>query len=87
MPSDKHNKPVKRPWRLRQIRQMYIFQLSIDIYLFEVRYHRNMNFVRDGNRLKGGGRRAPPPSQARADFSIMMVCTPEIGNRHSVYTL
>ncbi len=27
----------------------------------------------------------PPPSPARADFSIMMGCTPEIGDRHSVY--
>ncbi len=26
----------------------------------------------------------PLPSQARADFSIMMECTPEIGNCHSV---
>ncbi len=29
----------------------------------------------------------PPLSPARADFSIMMGCTPEIGNRHSVFTL
>jgi hypothetical protein len=28
-----------------------------------------------------------PPTQARADFSIMMDCTPEIGHCHSVYTL
>ncbi len=44
------------------------------------------NFVSDGNILKGGGR-APPPSPARADFSIMMGWTPEIANRHSVCTL
>ncbi len=44
------------------------------------------NFVRDGNRLKGVGVH-PPPSPARADFSIMMGCTPEIGNRHSVYSV
>jgi hypothetical protein len=36
--------------------------------------------------LKGGGL-APPPSPARADFSIMMECTPEIGNLQSVCTL
>jgi hypothetical protein len=32
----------------------------------------------------------PPPSPARADFSIMMGimgCTPETGNRHSVYSV
>jgi hypothetical protein len=29
----------------------------------------------------------PSPSPARADFSTMMRCTPEIGNRHSVCTL
>jgi hypothetical protein len=29
----------------------------------------------------------PPPSPARADFSIMMECTPEIGNRHNECTL
>ncbi len=29
----------------------------------------------------------PPPPPARADFSIMMGCTPEIGNHHSVCTL
>jgi hypothetical protein len=29
----------------------------------------------------------PPPSPARADFSIMMECTPEIGLCHSVSTL
>ncbi len=42
------------------------------------------NFVRDGNRLKGNGACTPPPSVARADFSIMMGCTLEIGNHHSV---
>ncbi len=35
----------------------------------------NCNFIREGNRVKGGGR-APPPlptlSPAKADFSIMM---------------
>jgi hypothetical protein len=29
----------------------------------------------------------PPPSPARADFSIMMGCMPQIGNRHSVCIL
>jgi hypothetical protein len=29
----------------------------------------------------------PPPSPARADFSIMMECTPEIGNLRSVCTV
>jgi hypothetical protein len=47
------------------------------------------NFVRDDIRLKGEGRAPfPPPTlPARADFSIMMRCTPEIDNRHSVCTL
>ncbi len=36
--------------------------------------------------LKGAGVH-PPPSPARADFSIMIECTPEIGNCHSVCTL
>jgi hypothetical protein len=35
-------------------------------------------------RMKGSGC-APPPSVARADFSIMMECTPDIGNVHSVF--
>jgi hypothetical protein len=43
--------------------------------------------VCDGNRLKRGGPTSPPPSPARADFSIMMGCTSDIGNRHSVCTL
>jgi hypothetical protein len=41
-------------------------------------------------RVIGGGCalcKHPPPSPARADFSIMMGNTPEIGNRHSVCTL
>jgi len=41
--------------------------------------------VHKGNRVKGGGL-APPPSPARADFSIMMKCTPEIGHCHSMCT-
>jgi hypothetical protein len=35
--------------------------------------------------IKKGGGRAPPHSPARADFSIMMECTPEFGHCHSVY--
>jgi len=27
------------------------------------------------------------PSPARADFSIVIECTPDIGNRHSVYSV
>ncbi len=34
-------------------------------------------------RVKEGGR-VPPPSTAKADFSIMMECKPEIGHCHSV---
>jgi hypothetical protein len=37
--------------------------------------------------VKGGGRAPPPPPPAWADFSIMMECTPESGNCHSVCTL
>ncbi len=33
--------------------------------------------------VKGGGR-APPPLPGWADFSIMMECTPESSNCHSV---
>ncbi len=45
------------------------------------------NFVRDGKQSGGGGRAPHPPSPARADFSIMMDCMPEIGHCHSVCTL
>ncbi len=38
------------------------------------------------DRRKGGGR-APPPSAAWADFSIMLECTPESGRCHSVYSV
>ncbi len=38
------------------------------------------------NRVRWGGR-APPPYPDRADFSIMMECTPEIGHCHSVCTI
>jgi hypothetical protein len=34
-----------------------------------------------------GGERAPPNSIAWANFSIMIECTPESGNCHSVCTL
>ncbi len=44
------------------------------------------NFARDGNRLKGGGR-APQPAPTRADFSVMVGCSAEIGNGYSVCTL
>ncbi len=37
-------------------------------------------------RVKGGGC-TPPPSPARTNFSIMMECTPEISNCHSVSIL
>jgi hypothetical protein len=37
--------------------------------------------------VKVGGRAPPAPSPARADFSIMIGCMPEIGNRHSMRTL
>ncbi len=36
--------------------------------------------------VKGGGH-APPSPPARADFSITMECTPEIGNCHSAWAL
>jgi hypothetical protein len=35
--------------------------------------------------VKGDGR-APPPTPSRADFSVMMGCTLEIGHCHSVCT-
>ncbi len=38
------------------------------------------------NVVKGGGR-APPPLPARANFTLMMECTPEIGRYHSVYSV
>jgi hypothetical protein len=44
------------------------------------------NFVHYGYRLKVGGR-APPTLTSQGGFSIMMGCTSEIGNRHSVCTL
>jgi hypothetical protein len=44
-------------------------------------------FDGDGNIGWGGRAVHPSPSPARADFSIMMGCTPEIGNRHCVCTL
>jgi hypothetical protein len=36
--------------------------------------------------VKGVGR-APPPSPAWANFSIMMECRPESGRCHSVYSV
>jgi hypothetical protein len=39
------------------------------------------------NIVKGGRRVSPPPSQAWANFSIMMECTPESGRCQSVCTL
>jgi hypothetical protein len=46
------------------------------------------NVVGEGKRVKGSGRASPPPPPlSRADFSIMMECTLEIGNCHSVCTL
>jgi hypothetical protein len=42
--------------------------------------------LRDGSFSEGSGR-ALPPTQGWADFSIMMVCTPESGHCHSVCTL
>jgi hypothetical protein len=39
------------------------------------------------NRVKGGAGVKPEPSPARADFSIVMECTPEIGHCQSVGTL
>jgi hypothetical protein len=37
------------------------------------------------SRVEGGGRASSSP--ARADFSIMMECTPQIGHCHSICTL
>ncbi len=36
------------------------------------------------NVMKGGGR-APPPSPARANFTLMTECTPENSGCYSVY--
>ncbi len=48
------------------------------------------SFVRDGNYSEGGWAMAcmqPPPSPAKADFSMMGVRHAEIGSRHSVSNL
>ncbi len=46
------------------------------------------NFVRDGNvTIKKGDGRAPPHAPARAKFSFVLECTPEIGHCYSVCTL
>jgi len=39
------------------------------------------------NRVKGSGRAPPTLTSNGADFSIMMECTQEIGNCHSVCVL
>jgi hypothetical protein len=36
------------------------------------------------NVIKGGGR-APPPSPARENFTLMIECTPEISGYYSVF--
>ncbi len=36
--------------------------------------------------MKGGGR-APPPSPARANFTLMIECTPESSGYYSVYSV
>ncbi len=37
--------------------------------------------------VKGDGRAPPPPSPVRANFPIMMECTPESGHCHSMYSV
>ncbi len=38
------------------------------------------------NVMRGGGR-APPPSPARANFTLMTECTPESSGYYSVYSV
>ncbi len=44
------------------------------------------NQVRDGKQNKGGGR-APPPSPAQPNFTLMTECTPESRRYYSVYSV
>jgi hypothetical protein len=45
------------------------------------------NFTGEGKCSERGWACTPPPLPARAYFTLMMECTPEIGRYHSVYTL
>ena len=37
--------------------------------------------------VMGGGGRAPPPSLARTDFTLIIECTPESSGCNSVYSV